>query len=350
MKRPTSPASLDTEDLRLALISQHAALRDIATAEIGLLANTANTVNRAEHEEQAIRAKASLQHTFGIKYFAKAQYILGLQLIPRDIGLSVTQRAHTELIFKLHGYNIVKLHTTPLVPRLKLYPSEEAPDQASRTRYRQLIGSLTYLAVGTHPDIAYAVSYLSRFNDTHDEPHLKALEGVFGYLRHAPAIGLLPQASATSAFSSFADPLSSCSDASYGDCVVTAASTFGWVILSAGAPVAWKSSRQTEIARSTSEAEYVALSRAAEAAQVLRNLLGELKLDISAPTKLFGDNSGVNATAANEKAWDRTRHIFIADRYIQRAFEMGRDTVEWVISAKACPSHNELSAQRSRSS
>jgi hypothetical protein len=49
-------------------------------------------------------------------------------------------------------------------------------------RYSQIIGSLMYLASATRPDIAYAVSKLSRFVSNLGSEHWRALERVMHYL------------------------------------------------------------------------------------------------------------------------------------------------------------------------
>lgn len=49
--------------------------------------------------------------------------------------------------------------------------------------YRALVGSLLFLANCTRPDIAFAVSKLSRFLDCHDNNHFKAGKGILGYLK-----------------------------------------------------------------------------------------------------------------------------------------------------------------------
>jgi hypothetical protein len=49
-------------------------------------------------------------------------------------------------------------------------------------RYSQIIGSLMYLASATRPDIAYAVSKLSRFVSNPSSEHWRSLEHVMRYL------------------------------------------------------------------------------------------------------------------------------------------------------------------------
>ncbi len=69
-------------------------------------------------------------------------------------------------------------------------------------------------------------------------------------------------------------------------------STTGNVFLMAGGAVSWLSKKQSIVALSTSEAEYVALSLATQEAVWLRKLLANLTDELSGPTKLMEDNQG----------------------------------------------------------
>ena len=69
-------------------------------------------------------------------------------------------------------------------------------------------------------------------------------------------------------------------------------STTGCVFLGSGGAITWKSKKQTVIALSSTEAEYVALSEAGREATWLRNLYGELGFPQTNPTIIKGDNDG----------------------------------------------------------
>ena len=82
----------------------------------------------------------------------------------------------------------------------------------------------------------------------------------------------------------------------YADAAFTNAddhkSTTGYVFLGSGGAITWKSKKQTMIALSSVEAEYVALSEAGHEATWLRNLYGELRFPQINPTIIKGDNDG----------------------------------------------------------
>ena len=76
-------------------------------------------------------------------------------------------------------------------------------------------------------------------------------------------------------------------------------STSGYVFLASGGAITWKSKKQTTIALSSTEAEYIALSEAAREACWLRNLYEELGFPQPCPITIKGDNDGSIAMARN---------------------------------------------------
>lgn len=66
-----------------------------------------------------------------------------------------------------------KLKATPLISKLdlskKINITED--DEVSKHEYQSLIGSLIYLVITTRPDLAYSVSYLSKFNQNPKKRH-----------------------------------------------------------------------------------------------------------------------------------------------------------------------------------
>lgn len=78
----------------------------------------------------------------------------------------IHQIAYTHLIlnkFKLDNCNAIK---TPMDANTTIQANvndESKQLPVVNVSYRELIGSLMYLSVGTHPDIAFAVSKLSKY-------------------------------------------------------------------------------------------------------------------------------------------------------------------------------------------
>ena len=111
-------------------------------------------------------------------------------------------------------------------------------------------------------------------------------------------------------------------DADWTGDATTRKSTSGYMFSLSGATVPWKSKRQTVIALSSTEAEYIALCLAAQEAIWLKSLLlKSLGLKQSKAIKLYGDNQGAITLTRNPKTHYRTKHIDIKYHYIREAVE-----------------------------
>jgi len=180
--------------------------------------------------------------------------------------------------------------------------------------------------LATQPDLSFAVSLLSRFQAAPGIDHWKALMHVVGYIKNTLDYGLTYRRDADLTPTAFVD-------ADYGGCRDTRRSTSGYVFLMAGAPVTWSSKRQSTVALSTVEAEYVAMSRCAQQMVWMQAWLGEVGIDYSTPGVIEGDNQGAIALTKNTKDHGKVKHIDIRHHYIRELVESGAVVVEQVPSA-----------------
>jgi hypothetical protein len=100
-------------------------------------------------------------------------------------------------------------------------------------------------------------------------------------------------------------------NADYGGCRDTRWSMSGYVFLMAGGPVTWSSKRQTTVALSTIEAEYVFMSRCANQMVWMQSWLSEAEVEYSVPGQISGDNHGAIALTKNTKDHGKVKHINI---------------------------------------
>ena len=189
----------------------------------------------------------------------------------------------------------------------------------SKFHYRSVAGKLNYLEKGTRPDIAYATHQVARFCEDPCEEHVKAVVHLGNYLKHTRSQGIILKPDSTKSIEVYADADFSGNwnrnTAEYD--ASTAKSRSGYIILHAGCPIFWSSKLQTQVALSTTEAEYVSLSQALREVVPIMNLISELKekkiATISSVPKVyckaFEDNSGALELARSPKLRPRTKHI-----------------------------------------
>ncbi|GAA5936241.1 hypothetical protein JCM1841_004389 [Sporobolomyces salmonicolor] len=154
--------------------------------------------------------------------------------------------------------------TTPLDADYgNVTPASE--DEHFECQYRELLGALVYLSACTRPDIAFALSFASRFATCPAERHWRLLIRLCRYLKGTSHLGLRYLTPRTP-FS--ADLLTAWSDADHGADKETRRSISGFVFgvgddSLRSTAISWLSRRQRSVAISSTEAEYMALSEAA---------------------------------------------------------------------------------------
>ena len=85
----------------------------------------------------------------------------------------------------------------------------------------------------------------------------------------------------------------------------------------ADSTTSWCSKKQGTVAKSTTEAEYVALSQATQEAIYLRKLLADLGYKADLPTVLYEDNQGTIEISRNPRFHNRTKHIDVTFHFIR---------------------------------
>jgi hypothetical protein len=127
-----------------------------------------------------------------------------------------------------------------------------------------------YIMNCTRPDIAYSVSKLSRYTSNPGEDHWKAIVRVLRYLKYTLNYGVH--------YTRYLVILEGYSDANWISDTNDTKSTSGYVFTLGGAAVSWKSSKQTCIAKSTMESEFIALDKARKEAGWLRHFLEDMPM------------------------------------------------------------------------
>jgi transposase InsO family protein len=164
-----------------------------------------------------------LSQHFKCRDLGHTRFLLGVA-IERDRPtrtLKLHQRQFILDLLNKFGMSDCKPVLTPLPPKLVLShtmsPStQEDIDFMSQVPYLSAVGSLQYLAIMTHPDIAHSVAYLARFNANPGPEHWKALKHLFRYVKGTVDHKLTYHGNIAS------DELFlTYTDASHGDCVDT---------------------------------------------------------------------------------------------------------------------------------
>lgn len=156
------------------------------------------------------------------------------------------------------------MQTTPLVCGIKLEKSS-ASEKKTSLPFRELIGALSYVAIGTRPDIA-----LSQFNNDHGRRHWEAAKRILRYLKGTSDMKLI--------YSRNDQEVTGYTDADCGNCTIDRKSYSGYAFIISGGAVSFCSRKQKTVALSSTQAKYMSLSEAAKEGIYITTLFKELNL------------------------------------------------------------------------
>ncbi|GJW47939.1 putative ribonuclease H-like domain-containing protein [Tanacetum coccineum] len=192
----------------------------------------------------------SLMHKkFQMSSMGELTFFLGLQVRQRDDGIFISQDKYVADILKKFDFVTMKTASTPIEMNKELLKDEEAEDLDVHL-YISMIKSLMYLTA-SRPDIMFAVCACARFQVTPKVSHIHVVKRIFRYLKGQPKLGLWYPRDSPFDFEAFSD--SDYAGASLGRKSIIKGCQFLVKRL-----ISWQCKKQTVVANSTTEAEYVA--------------------------------------------------------------------------------------------
>ncbi|GJW44243.1 hypothetical protein Tco_0073042 [Tanacetum coccineum] len=185
----------------------------------------------------------------------------------------------------------------------------------SKVPYANAVGRLMYLMVCTRPDIAYALSVVSRYLANPSKNHWEAMKWILKYLRGIANVGLVYGTNCGNHVD-----VTGFVDSNYAKDPDKGRSITGYTLLVQGCVVSWKATLQHVVALSTTEAEYMALTGAVKEAIWPRGLLEELGVELNTMT-VNCDNQGAIYLSQNQVFHERTKHINVRYHFIREVLE-----------------------------
>uniref|UniRef100_A0A1Y1M571 Integrase catalytic domain-containing protein n=1 Tax=Photinus pyralis TaxID=7054 RepID=A0A1Y1M571_PHOPY len=275
-----------------------------------------NSANEIDH------VLSYLCKQFDVKVF-DAKCFVGLEIEQfSDGSIRIHQTAYAKKI--LSRFNMLECNAvaTPGDPNQNFsdFTQEEIEPNFP---YRQAVGSLMYLAIGSRPDLSFAVGVVSRYLERPSPIHVKAVKRIFKYVKGTADMGILYESSNSFDFVGF-------SDADYAGDNETRRSTSGYVFHTGSGVISWASTRQQSVSTSSTESEYVAACQAIKELLWLKTFVDELTLKCDVKAKLFVDNQSAIRLVKNPVYHKRTKHIDVQYHFIREKFQEGKFDLEYV--------------------
>ena len=187
-------------------------------------------------------------------------------------------------------------------------PASEEEEEIDKPGYLAAVGTLLYLATFTRPNISFAVSTLGRHSQKPTVRHWAGIKHLFRYLHGTEDLGLLYSRDEATRFVGYAD-------VGYKSDPKSGKSQTGYIFLKNGAPISWKSAKQSMTATSTNHAELIAFHEASRKlvwlCTVERLITSQTCIEIAKePTVIHEDNSAcVSQVATGFIKADRIKYV-----------------------------------------
>jgi len=173
--------------------------------------------------------------------------------------------------------------------------------QFDKTIFKSAVGSLIYFSRCTRPDITFAVGKVARSSENPTMADWKMVINILKYLNYTKHYKIKYKGQGE---------IIAYTDADFAGDPKDRKSTSRYIILMDNDPICWQSKKQTIVATSTAETEYITTAECTKRALWIRNILYEI-FNIKKPIKIFTDNLASKTTIKNGELNNKLKHIEI---------------------------------------
>ncbi|GKB59829.1 putative ribonuclease H-like domain-containing protein [Tanacetum coccineum] len=235
----------------------------------------------------------------------------GLHVTQKDDGIFISQDKYMDEILKKFSFLTMKIASTPMETSKPLLNDAE-PEDVDVHLYRLMIGSLMYLT-SSRPDIMFVVCACARFQVTPKGLHIHVVKRIFRYLKGQPKLGFwYPKDSPFD--------LEAYTDSDYAGASLDRKSTTGGCQFLGSRLISWQCKKQTIVANSTTEVEYVAAASCCRQVLWIQNQMLDYGYNFM-NTKIFIDNESTICIVKNLVFHSKTKHIEIRHHFIRDSNE-----------------------------
>lgn len=279
-------------------------------------------VTRNDKDEMN-KLKGVLGAEIELKDLGNLKYFLGIEVARSSKGITMCQRKYTLDLLVETGMLECQPVNTPIEQNHGLtILSNKTP--TNKERYQRLVGRLIYLS-HTRPDIAYAVSVVSRFMHAPNEDHMKAVTRILHYLKSSPGKGLFFAKNGNLGVEGY-------TDADWAGDKSDGKSTSGYFTFVGGNLVTWRSKKQKLVALSSAESEFRGMVHGVCELLWIKRIMRDLNFEVKESMRLHCDNQAAVKIANNPVLHDRTKHVEIDRHFIKDHLEKGTIKLPYVAS------------------
>ncbi|KAJ3686570.1 hypothetical protein LUZ61_015734 [Rhynchospora tenuis] len=250
---------------------------------------------------------------FEMSMMGELNFFLGLQIKQQQDDIFISQTKYAKELIKKFGIEDSKRCDTPM-GKSTCIDADDKGVAMDITLYRGMIGSLLYLTA-SRPDIMYAVCLCARYQANPKESHHKAVKRILRYVKGTQNLGLWYGKQTELDLVGY-------TDADFAGDRMDRKSTSGTCQFLGGSLVSWSSRKQTSVALSTAEAEYVAAGSCCTQLLWMLQTLRDFEL-VFQKVPILCDNTSAILISKNPVLHSRTKHIEIRHHFIRDHVEKG---------------------------
>lgn len=269
-----------------------------------------------------------LSSIFEMKDLGEVHDFLGVEIYKTTDGFAINQSKYITKIASELGVADSKPQKYPIDPGYYAIKCDEFLN--CNNEFRKIIGMLLYISTNTRPDISASVCILAQRVEKPRKIDLSEAMRVVKYLNGTKNHKLKLYNAKKS------QDLLAYSDANFAECKIEGKSNSGLVCFVNGGPIVWKCRKQTNVALSTTEAEYYAITEAAKEVLWLHTLLNDFEIDVNEPTIILNDNQSTISMLTNGDFMQRTKYIGVKYHFLR----------DWIkrqkIDVQYCPTEHNI--------
>jgi hypothetical protein len=271
-----------------------------------------------------------LEQNFDLKILGKTKNLLGVEFEEIDNKLFIHQSHYISKICKTYEKFNFPISSLP-IPKGFVYSKSQCPvedreiGEMAEIPYRNLIGSLAFLASRTRPDISYALNIFSQFQSNPGMTHWMGLLKLLGYVKYTQNLKLNLSAISNTNLIGY-------TDADFANNKDDRTSMGGMILFVDRVPISWRSNKQKSVCLSSMESEFVALTDASKELVWFQRILQECQIHkiflIKQDTPLLlADNQASMDFSKSPIENHRSKHIdvklfFVRDLIYKNIFKL----------------------------
>jgi hypothetical protein len=274
-----------------------------------------------------------------------------------DGSLLLHQQTYVKKLLRTFNMDNANALSAPMIGKSRTEddpyrPTDDDEEKIDKPQYLAAVGTLLYLATNTRPDISFAVSVLARHSQKPTSRHWQGVKHLLRYLRGTEDLGLHFRKNTSSDIIGYVD-------SGFKTDPVSGKSQTGYIFIKNGAPISWRSTKQTVTATSTNHVELLSFHEASREVVWLRTMQHAI-LEMSGlplmdkPTTIFEDNAAcIEQVSSGFIKANRVKHIslhlfgYTQDLVETKQIEVKKiasanNIADFLIKALPAPQHRKL--------